>query len=424
LRRLHCDYRDRSRVARERFAAGRRALVAGAISAGLARPLACAGLAVLVAHGPGSARAQTPRTPAFSDRARQRLVDGPEAVPETFEREHLLRLKDAEALLASGQAAAALEVLERAALTIHSADVELTLVRAQMAMGRYRRALAACAHVAGGHREQSGGKALYAWLLSVGGQQKVAMHLISEAATGAPDDRLLQHAREQIAAPWPLAGDLLRQGPWHAAPVPFAGTESDAAPESLRVVGTAVLLREGQEALLTETTAAGTGRIWLRNALGQTVAVVARQPTHEPELHLLALRDALPSPDWTCAAREPFAGSPGSMVEYVPDPLGRAAWPLLRQGFFAGLPGALPTRPLGFDVPPGPRGGPVFDAAGCLVGVAAAAQAGRLIGLGRLREVLGSGIPDATPSASPTPRVGPEAVYEMAMRGTLQVLVR
>ena len=67
------------------------------------------------------------------------------------------------------------------------------------------------------------------------------------------------------------------------------------------------------------------------------------------------------------SARQPFAGSPGYVVEYS---FGNGASMLLRQGFFGRGLAASGEQLLGIDTPPGPRGGPVFDAAGRLAGVA------------------------------------------------------
>ena len=429
-----------SRLLADRVATrrSRRVFLAGASFASFASVSGVAGGALLSALTPRAARAQTPPspartppTPSFSEQARRRLNGAAVGTLEPFERERAGLLDEAERQLEAGQAGAALELLERAALMRHAADTELAIVRAQMAAGHYRRALASCAHTAGAHREQGAGAALYAWLLHVGGQEVVARRLLAEALERTPADTLLRHTREQIESDWPLAGDLLRQGPWHAAPLPFASGLADAAPAGLRVAGTAVLLMSGREALLTSTaTHRAGGAIWLRNGLGQTTSVASSRPAGDLEgdldLHLLELREPLPPPGWPGAAREPFAGSPGCMVEYAADLLGRAAWPLLRQGFFAGIPGTLPSRPLGLETPRGPRGGPVLDAAGRLAGIAIAAvePAGvdRLIGLPRLREALGARLPDPA-HPGPAPRVGPEVAYEHSLRGALQVLV-
>jgi len=78
-------------------------------------------------------------------------------------------LARAQAELEHGDASAALDDFERAAMMLHAADAELGLIRAAMQDGQYRRALAFCAHTAGEHVDETDGGVLYAWLLRVGG---------------------------------------------------------------------------------------------------------------------------------------------------------------------------------------------------------------------------------------------------------------
>ncbi len=382
------------------------------------------------------AAAQTAATPAFSDEARRRLTPGSDSERVRFESDRQDLLDEAQRQLDRGEADAALQTLERAALMRHAADTELAYVRALMAAGKYQRALVAGAHTAGAHREQVAGTALYGWLLHVGGQELAARRYLDEALNRSPEEALLLHTREQLTADWPRAGDLLRQGPWHAAPQPHGSSPLDIPPDGVRAIGTALLLSGGDEALVARAAAPAGAVLWLRNGLGRTMAVAERRATSDADLDLLTLRDALPPPTWQAAPREPFAGSPGFMVEYAPDTRGLAAWPLLRQGFFAGIPGTLPSRPLGLAAPAGPRGGPVLDATGQLVGLAlegvavgtASPLAGRavdrLLPLARLRAARGAGVPEPAvrPIGPPAPRVGPEVAYEHALRGALQVL--
>ncbi len=394
------------------------------------------GLGALLAPGALSAL-HAGEAPAFSEEARRRLFGRQQGVSEQSEQARRLLLDEAEHQLATGRAEAALETLERAALTRHDADTELRIVRAHMALGQYRRALTFAAHTAGAHREQRAGVALYAWLLHIGGQEVVARRLLTDALRDAPGDALLAYTGDQMASAWPLAGQPLRQLPWQAAPAVFGATEEDVAPAGAAVVGSAMLLNHGRQAVLAQAPAGGQlaahhdTRTWLRNGLGRTVAVIGKRPLRVPGLQLLELRERLASPGWLTAAREPFAGSPGLMVEYAPDVLGHAAWPVLRQGFFVGLVGTRTPRPLGLDAPRGPRGGPVFNASGRLVGVAGGSAKGDLlIGLSQLRELLDA---DALPEATAVPDTpsaqggvglnsNPELAYEVALRGALQVL--
>ena len=116
------------------------------------------------------------------------------------------------------------------------------------------------------------------------------------------------------------------------------------------------------------------------------------------------------------------------------------AWPWLHAGFFGGLAqpeAATGERRLGIAMPPGPRGGPVFDAAGRLAGLAlggsGSAAGDRLVPITALRQALGAGLIDAPPlppvaaSAAATPsrlaRMPNDEVYERALRVAVQVIV-
>jgi len=389
-----------------------------------------------------SADQATAPPPDWSLAARWSLQAGPAGGHTLAARDQLLA--DAEQLLALGQAPSAQDTLDRAALMLHAPDTEASLVRAYMQAGEYRRALAFGAHAAGAHRrEWPAGQALYVWLLQAGGQTLVARRMLDEALELAPDDAALRLAQTQLQQSWPLASGALLQPPLRTAPVAVAPAPA-ALPPGLAVVGSAVLLDGGRAALLplallapgpAASGADARETVWLRNGLGQASAAWLEQSDTALGVAVLRLDQPLPAPDWQSAPRAPFGGSPGSLVEYGVDGRGETAWPLLRQGFFARQSDGGP-RPLGIDAPPGPRGGPVFDQAGRLAGIAlastAAAPAGgaaaavrepdRLLSLAQLAVRHAALLPPPAP-AGPAPRVEIDAVYETALRATLQVLL-
>jgi len=360
------------------------------------------------------------QVPAFSEEARRRLLPGDAAERERLAAERQGLLADGERHLQSGRAAEALAAFESAALMLHAADTELGIVRSLMAAGEYRRSLAFGAHTAGVHRDQPGGSALYVWLLRLGGQAQVARFYLDQAMALAPGHALLLSVSSLLDEPWPRAAGSLLQLPWRAAP--YAWAEGAAPPASLAVVGTATLLGHGSTAVTAASlaTRAPDGRLWLRNGLGQTTAArVDASLVHG--LVRLRLEQPLAAPAWQKSDREPFAGSPGLMAEYAPDADGSAAWPLLRQGFFAGQPGTAEARPLGLAAPPGPRGGPVFDRNGQVAGVATGGvgEPGRLVPW----QALAAGIDLPTPDPAVQVAGLPDVVYEHALRAALQVLV-
>lgn len=383
--------------------------------------LAAAAL-TLAAALPAAPPAQA-ETPAWSLQARQRLqgVAAPDADQALDTRRQ--RLADGERLLAQGDAAAALQVFEQAAMMLHAADTEAALVRSHMQAGDYRRAIAFGAHAAGAHRrEWPAGTALYGWLLHAGGQGVVARRQLDDALAIAPDDEALQAARLQLAAPWPVAAGPLHRLPLQVAPYAW-GT---AVPAGAQGVGSAVLVGGGTAALLPAAalpaSAAPNSPVWLRNGLGQTVLAHLAARDDDLGLLLLALATPLPTAELRPVPAAPFGGSPGYLVEYSPGD-GAAAWPLLRQGFFARIAAHGP-RALGIEAPAGPRGGPVFDAAGRLAGIATPGVGGpdRLVPTQALLTRFGPllAVSDGAPPLKPLADV--DEVYERSLRTALQVL--
>lgn len=272
--------------------------------------------------------------PDWSLAARQRLqmAGAPAAGPSVNERHQLL---DAgERLLSLGDAQAARQAFERAAMMLHAPDTEAALVRTHMQAGEYRQALAFGAHAAGAHRrEWPAGTALYAWLLQIGGQGVVAQHMLNDALALAPDDAALLAARAQLARPWPQPSGPLLAPPLQVAPYAVGA----AVPTGARVVGSALLMASGTAALApVDLLRAGTlqrDRVWLRNGLGDTVVANVVQCDEALGLVLLRLAAPLPAVALTPVAHDPFAGAPASMVEFGTGD-SAATWPLLRQGFF------------------------------------------------------------------------------------------
>lgn len=344
----------------------------------------------------------------------RRLFGGPQAAADEAGRLQLLA--EGEALLRSGDAVAAQDVFQRAAMRMHAPDTECSIVRAQMQAGAYRQALAFGAHAALAHRGFPGGVALYAWMLHVGGQSLVAARLLADALQRHPGDATLHAAREGLRSPWPLPADGLLAAPLRAAP--YAHGDVPALP--LRCAGTGTLLPDGITAWVPAGTLRAVRAIQVRNGLGQTrTAHVADGPAPAGVVRL-RLSQALPVPEGLAvAARPPFAGSPLAVVEFGPSDGGDAAWPQLVQGFAGGV-AAEGSRRLGVELARGPRGGPVFDRSGRLAGIALPADGGadRLAMLDAPDEVAAAGGAGPAPPAAPI-----DAVYESALRLTLQILL-
>jgi hypothetical protein len=360
------------------------------------------------------------QTPAFSLEAQQRLFGGGSAVAETLARRSEL-VAEGEALLAAGDAAGALRAFESAASIVHAADVELGLVRSHMQAGDYRRALTFGAHAAGAHRELPGGMVLYAWLLHVGGQRPFAKRMLDEWIVRAPSDAALLQARRELSNPSPRADGVLALPPIRIGP----SDASTPVPAGASVVGNAVLLPSGRQAVVPAQLVAGARRVWIRNGLGRTSAATPSVRQDVVDLILLELDSALDRPvDWLAAPAPPPAGSPSYLIEYGLSGDAAPAWPILHAGFF-GRPREAPSmRPLGIDAPSGPRGGPVFDRYGRVAGIAMTAADGS----GWLLPVSSFVVqPDAPGSAvgtaQPTTPLALDALYEAALRMSAQLIV-
>ncbi len=337
----------------------------------------------------------------------------------------------AEAALASGNPTQAVAGFDRAAMLLHAADTEMGLVRAYLQAGEYRRALAFCAHTAGAHLDSAPASALYAWLLRVGGQGAFAQRVLDDALARAPSDAVLKKVGHEFRRSWPIAHEELLNAPHRMAPYGAAEQGQAAVPKAARVVASGVLVDQGRRALvpLASLPTDSASPLWVRNGLGVTTPArldPSSQPP--PEIGVAVLLLAAPLQRLgtvTLAPRDPFAGSPGFVVEYTASDGADAGWPWLHQGFFGGAQSALGSRRLGIDVPSGPHGGPAFDAAGRLAGIVLPGVGGQaaMLPVSRWKAWAGSdagGTALATSAAAPLPA---DEAYEQALWVSLQLIV-
>ncbi|MEO8152727.1 MAG: hypothetical protein ABI605_06615 [Rhizobacter sp.] len=332
-------------------------------------------------------------------------------------------LAEGEQALQAGDALRALQAFERAASLRHDPVAEWGMVRSWMQSGEYRRALAFAAHAAEGHAELSEGAGLYAWLLCVGGQQAMAERTLDAALQRQPNDALLQATQQRLRAPAALPDARLLQGPLRQGPEPAQGL-----PTASRAVASGLLMPGGQRAIVPVASVQNVSALWLRAASGRTMS--ARLVSVVAELGLAELSLDLPlkstAAAWPVGERDAFPGSPEMAFEFASpsDAASVPLWPLLHTGF-VGRWQSGSVYALGAELAsPGGHGGPVYDTAGRLIGVAlrAADRQAQLLGASALRAQW--------PTAFAAPRPGelrealsPDAVYERAMAMAVQVIV-
>jgi hypothetical protein len=343
-------------------------------------------------------------------------------------------LQAAEQALARGDTAAAVQRFEQAALLADAADIEMGQVRASMQAGAYRQALALCAHTAGEHRDVPAAGALYAWLLHSGGHEAVAQRVLNETAARAPNDAVVQATLRAFASPSGAAAGAMLEAPQRMAPEAIMRKDQAPPPLTSRVMASGVLVDGGRSAWVPTAALDGARRLWVRNGLGHTTEAIRDEAPHAlGTFGITRLRLATPLDvgDAALAPRDPFAGSPGHAIEYAAAADSAPAWPRLRLGFFGGFEGNAGLRKLGIELPPGPHGGPVFDAAGRLAGIALPSASGQGVMLPasmlRAAMVTAAQVPEpgsaSAASAAPAPRVPSDEVYERALRVALQVIV-
>ena len=328
-------------------------------------------------------------------------------------------LDQAEAALRAGELERAAAAFERAGSVRHAADAELGLIRTWMQGGEYRRALAFAAHTAGAHPDAPAGIGLYAWLLHIGGQQAIALQLLARAQTRMPQDATLAATAALLKHPAAAPAPILLASPGRFAPL---GEEPPAPTGALRVNGSATLVDGGRRALTSRAVVGDAARLWLRDGLGRVAAARIARRLDEIGLVGLELDPALDGGSIALPDRDPFPGSPAFAVEFARDEAALPAWPQLHVGFL-GAPSGEGVYRLGIDAADDASGGPVYDAAGRLVGVTVNDRGHAvLLAPSRLRRLI-----DAAGAAAPVSggsgRLAVDEIYERSLRAVAQVLV-
>ena len=310
----------------------------------------------------------------------------PAAAEAALSREKLLLA--GEQALERGDALQAALLFQQAGFVKHAADAEIGLTRAYMQAGEYRRALAFAAHTAGAHPDSAAGGALYARLLDLGDLSHVAARVLPPSATASSTPRF---------------------GP--------ASPDSATLPGDARAAASGVLVGDGRTAFAPAAALRGAERLWVRNGLGAVSAATLLRTFDELDLAVLLLEQPPAPAVAELVSGNLYPGATAFAVEYS-NADAAPAWPALRSGFLGKpLAGSKAWR-LGIDVPPGPHGGPVFDSAGRLCGIAVSGE--RLLPASLLRPQIMAGSRQETAGGA---KLTAEEIYERALAVTLQIIV-
>ncbi len=387
-----------------------------------------ASLAHACANAADTESASSQKLRGVMEQSRARALAAPSgAAPQ----ERAVLLARGEAALVRNDTDAAQTAFDNAASVLHAADTEMGLVRTYMQIGQYRRALAFAAHTAGSHPDDVRGSALYAWLLHMGGQPVIAQKLLADNAARVPKHHLLLEVQRQLQTNAPIAtGDLLNTPARMAPQGPLAGL-----PKQASVIASGLVIDSGKLVLVPTAVLAKRTQVWVRNGLGQ-LATAQRDPKRsDPTMTVLTLRNKLAEPNaLMLAPRDAFPGSPAFALEYKPSTPAHAQWPVLHMGFLGNPQANSAERPLGIALSTGPRGGPVFDDGGRLIGIAINSMVkprklgkldkpvneDQLVLTSALHQRLGQAL--GTLASTQKQRVSADQIYESALRSTVQII--
>jgi tetratricopeptide (TPR) repeat protein len=354
---------------------------------------------------------------ALSLAAGHRSAGADSTTSTLLQRDRAQWVREGEAALAKLEIDEARSAFERAAAIEHSADAEMGLVRAYMQAGEYRRALAFVAHTAVAHRGDSGGTALYVWLLNAAGNADHANRILRESQPRYPADPLLRDIAEQLSRPVPLTTALLLRPPARLAPY------SGAIEKGAQILGNGVLIGRGERALVPNPPKLSRSKVWVRNALGKVSRVRIEHRLGNSGFSIGTLEQPLMDLNpIRVSAKPPFPGSVAHIVNFASVAGLQAQWPLLHSGFLGSLR-ADKSRALGIELLFRSHGAPVFDANGALIGISVSERPGQSSLLSCAELPLPPSLVVAAESMpSPPSRIARDEIYETALRIAVQTI--
>jgi hypothetical protein len=324
-----------------------------------------------------------------------------EQTSQSSEVTHLL--KSAEHALSKLDDVTALNLFEKAALIVHSSEVEVGIVRAHMQAGNFQRALAFCAHASGAHLEERAPSLLYAHLLKISGQTAYAEKLMTEY---------------QIR----FGKDVSKFSPVKLSPY----SDATGLPTNARMIASGLTL-PGNKHVVFPSTAIGKGvkKYWVRSGSGSLSeatlqTTIGKALVTSPGLAILQLNRAVTKRNTPPLAISSKAAFPGSVAfgltfkHYL-----ALSWPSLWSAFI-GKPVANNTNRREIDIPENtqPIGATVFDQTGAAIGLMVLIDS--KLQLVPLSE-LGLDLTNTEQSAA-RPKLATDQIYQVGLNNMVQVL--
>jgi hypothetical protein len=196
-------------------------------------------------------------------------------------------------------------------------------------------------------------------------------------------------------------------------------------PANAYVATSGLLIDKGRRALVPLTSLGTSAKLWVRNGMGQLSMARVERKLADLQLAVLTLSTPLPTDEaFTLASGNAFPGSVAYAVEYVPSNDAAPRWPVLHTGFVGDAIDNGQSRQLNISLPPHPRGGPVLDAAGRLIGIAIrnGSAPDRLVLTSQLYQRLGAALGPMPAPGADRQRASADQIYEATLRSSLQVI--
>lgn len=328
-------------------------------------------------------------------------------------------LQRTEAYLKAGEIEQARNLLDQTAGTLHSDAIEIAQVLTLMQGGEYTHALSAAAHTYAEHAEEADTALLYAWLLSIGGQVRVAHEVLQTNLERFPEHQSLRTMQSVLqSAQWDVS-QLDVTGYLRLRPVLV---ESASKSEHVLLLNGATLLDE-LHAVTPFTPSLATKKLWLRNGLGITVGAKLVKVLPEHHVAILQLEKPMPIAHRMVVANKPTSlGNLAYVIGYfTATKSDMAQWPILRADF-TGMPAVSDDAGKWLlHIHSVMAGAPVFNPSGELMGISLNTDnSSQLLPINEVVKLISQGQEETAQPTKANPSMS--ELYEFALTTSLQLL--